>query len=239
LKKYGAIVADNGGFFSISVAPDDRFPATAFDHLSTIGISNFEVIETTGPSEGPRAPGAPGANAGADQFIPWGASATLAGSVTDPDAPQTPLSVQWSKYDGPGTVTFANATAAQATASFSLPGRYTLMLKADDGIHTPAYDAVIVHAGFQHEILRSGNNIIVRFPSLLGRQYRVERATAVTSTAWGILADYVPGTGNPVQITDSNALAAGQRVLSSHRSPGNCRRCRVAFGASQMRTTPF
>src|SRR5437879_994188 len=27
LKKYGAIVADNGGFFSISVTPDDRWPA--------------------------------------------------------------------------------------------------------------------------------------------------------------------------------------------------------------------
>ena len=27
LKKYGAIVADNGGFFSISVCPDDRFAA--------------------------------------------------------------------------------------------------------------------------------------------------------------------------------------------------------------------
>ena len=220
LKKYGAIVADNGGFFSISVAPDDRFPGTAFDHLSTIGISNFEVIETTGPSEGPRAPGAPGANAGADQFIPWGASTTLAGSVTDPDAPQTPLSVQWSKYDGPGAVTFANATAAQTTASFGLPGRYTLMLKADDGIHTPAYDAVIVQAGFQHEILRSGNNIIVRFPSLLGRQYRVERATAIATTAWAILADYVPGTGNPVQIMDSNALAAGQRFYRVTVLPG-------------------
>src|SRR5947207_5969609 len=36
LKKYGALVADNGGFFSVSVCPDDRFAANAFDHLSTI-----------------------------------------------------------------------------------------------------------------------------------------------------------------------------------------------------------
>ena len=49
LKKYGAIVADNGGFFSISVCPDDRFPEGCFDHLSKVGIDNFEVIETTGP----------------------------------------------------------------------------------------------------------------------------------------------------------------------------------------------
>jgi hypothetical protein len=58
LKKYGAIVADNGGFFSISVAPDNRWPASAFNRLSTISVTNFEVIATTGPTEGPRSGGA-------------------------------------------------------------------------------------------------------------------------------------------------------------------------------------
>jgi hypothetical protein len=43
------MVADNGGFFSISVCPDDRFREGCFDHISKIGIENFEVIETTGP----------------------------------------------------------------------------------------------------------------------------------------------------------------------------------------------
>lgn len=56
LKKYGALVADNGNFFSISVTPDDRYPANAFSNLSTIAITNFEVIQTTGPNEGPRRP---------------------------------------------------------------------------------------------------------------------------------------------------------------------------------------
>ena len=45
----GAIVADNGGFFSISITPDDRYPEGCFDHLSAVGIENFEVIQTTGP----------------------------------------------------------------------------------------------------------------------------------------------------------------------------------------------
>ena len=49
LKKFGAIVADNGGFFSISITPDDRYPKGCFDHLSTVGITNFEAIQTTGP----------------------------------------------------------------------------------------------------------------------------------------------------------------------------------------------
>ncbi len=61
LKKYGGLVADNGGFFSLSITPDDRWAPGVFDHLSTIGITNFEVIQTTGPNEGPRAPGPPAA----------------------------------------------------------------------------------------------------------------------------------------------------------------------------------
>src|SRR6266513_3418567 len=78
LKKYGAIVADNGNFFSVSVCPDDRFSSSAFNNLSTNDINNFEVIQTTGPNEGPRSPGAPTVNAGADQTVS-SFSATLAG----------------------------------------------------------------------------------------------------------------------------------------------------------------
>src|SRR5437763_14492602 len=83
LKKYGGIVADNGGFFSMSICPDDRFSATAFNNLSTIDINNFEVIQATGPNEGPRSPGAPTVNAGVDQNVS-GFSTMLAGTVVDP-----------------------------------------------------------------------------------------------------------------------------------------------------------
>src|SRR4029077_17734712 len=68
LKKYGAMVSDNSSsFFSISITPDDRW-GNAFNNLSSagIGITNFEVIQTTGPNEGPRSAGAPTANAGTD-----------------------------------------------------------------------------------------------------------------------------------------------------------------------------
>jgi hypothetical protein len=136
--------------------------------------------------------------------------------------------VQWAKYDGPGIVTFANPSAAQTTASFSLPGRYTLLLRGDDGLHTPAYDAVVVHALFQHELLRSGADIIVRFPSVLGRQYRVERASTPNSGTWLSLADAIPGTGNAVQVMHQNGIAAGQQfyrvtVLPQGGSPAKRR----------------
>src|SRR5438874_4194620 len=97
LKKYGAIVADNGGFFSISVCPDDRFSSTAFNNLSTIDINNFEVIQATGPNEGPRSPGAPTVNAGADQNV-GSLNTTLAGTVSDPSGN---AAIQWQLYSGP------------------------------------------------------------------------------------------------------------------------------------------
>jgi hypothetical protein len=143
LKKYGALVADNGGFFSVSVCPDDRFAATAFDHLSTIGISNFEVVQTTGPAEGPRSPGAPSVNAGPDQFLEWPTNISLAGSVTDPSRQAT---ISWKVYSGPAGVSFANASQATTTATINAPGTYTFMLSVDDGTHAVAYDALVVRA---------------------------------------------------------------------------------------------
>src|ERR1700730_10496083 len=95
LKKYGAIVADNGNFFSISVCPDNRFSSSAFSHLSTIDISNFEVIQTTGPAEGSRSPGAPSVDAGPDQFLEWPTNISLSGSVNDPSGQ---ASVLWKVY---------------------------------------------------------------------------------------------------------------------------------------------
>lgn len=140
LKKYGAIVADNsGGFFSISVSPDDRFPSNAFSNLSSIGIDNFEVVQTTGPTGGPRSPNPPTVDAGADQTVDLGGGANLNGVVT---APAGNATIQWKLYSGPASVTFGNTSSASTTASFTQPGSYILELSADDGVHAVAYDAV-------------------------------------------------------------------------------------------------
>src|ERR1700736_2585749 len=106
LKKYGGMVADNGGFFSMSVCPDDRFSSTAFSHFSTIDINNFEVIQATGATGGPRSPGAPSVDAGADQYVDLTANATLRGTVNDPSGTSA---IQWKMYSGPGPVNFTNA----------------------------------------------------------------------------------------------------------------------------------
>ncbi|HEY1122452.1 MAG TPA: hypothetical protein VGE67_12660, partial [Haloferula sp.] len=81
LKKYGAFVADNGNFFSISITPDNRYPSGCFNRLRNLLVSDFEVIQTTGPTEGPRSAGAPTANAGPDLSVMAGGSANLNGAV--------------------------------------------------------------------------------------------------------------------------------------------------------------
>jgi hypothetical protein len=53
LKKYGMFVADNGGDWRMSVSPDRRI--TGLDDLRRVRGRDFEVVQTTGPDEGPRA----------------------------------------------------------------------------------------------------------------------------------------------------------------------------------------
>jgi hypothetical protein len=140
LKKYGAMVADNGNYFSISITPDDRWPPGCFDDLTSISATNFEVILTTGPNEGPRSPGAPSANAGPDRTVSLDVPVTLSGVVTYSNPPPMIL---WKAYSGPGTVAFGNASQTNTTATFNAPGVYTLELGADDGVHAVAYDAAV------------------------------------------------------------------------------------------------
>jgi hypothetical protein len=186
LKKYGALVADNGNFFSISITPDDRWPAGAFDHISTIGITNFEVIQTTGPNEGPRSPGAPRADAGPDQSLPIFQTAQLQGVVSFTGAASV---VQWKLYSGPGTVTFGNAAQTNTTASFSAPGTYTLMLSADDGLHAVAYDAALftVTNGVFVSIARADTNASLTWQGGIP-PFVVQQADALPATSWTSVA---------------------------------------------------
>jgi hypothetical protein len=123
------------------VTPDNRWPANCFSHFTSVGITNFEVIQTTGPNEGPRSPGAPSARAGQGQSAFVGAPVALHGSV---DFTGAPPAIQWKLYSGPGPMAFSDAAQPATTATFGAPGVYTLMLSADDGIHAVAYDAVAI-----------------------------------------------------------------------------------------------
>jgi hypothetical protein len=202
LKKYGAMVADNGNFFSISVTPDDRWPANCFDDLTSISITNFEVVQTTGPNQGPRSPGAPAANAGPAQSVMAGEAAQLQGTVSFMGAP--PI-IQWQLYSGPGTVTFGNPAQTNTTVTFSAPGVYTLMLSADDSIHAVAYSAVVitVSEGISISITGAGTNVNLTW-SGGSPPYVLQEALALPANEWsGVVTTSLQNATLPITTNSS------------------------------------
>ncbi len=201
LKKYGAMVSDNSSsFFSISITPDDRW-GNAFSDISSVGlaITNFEVVQTTGPNEGPRSIGAPMADAGPDQTVKLGQTAQLAGSVVFSNA--SPV-ILWKMYSGPGTVNFGNAAIKNTTATFSVPGIYTLELSANDDVHATAYDAVVINVtdSIIVSIVRTGTNVNVSWVGGLP-PYTVQRTTILPAGSW---SDLVTTTANSTNLPITN-----------------------------------
>ena len=200
LKKYGALVADNGNYFSISVTPDDRWPANCFDDLNSVAITNFEVIQTTGRTKGRVRP-----------VRRW--------RMPDPTRPCRPgcrfnyraqwllparrRRFQWKLYSGPGTVTFGDATLTNTTANFSAPGIYTLELSADDGVHAVAYDAVVITVtnGITVSIALNGTNVNVSWTGG-SPPYVVQWTDALPAGSW---SDLVTTSANSTNLPITNA----------------------------------
>jgi len=82
----------------------------------------------------------PCVEAGPDQTVALAggtAIANLDGFVNDDGLPTGVLTTAWTMEDGPGLVTFGDASAVDTTATFTVAGAYTLRLTADDGAFTP------------------------------------------------------------------------------------------------------
>jgi len=88
-------------------------------------LSTYDnVVVTVNPPAPVNA--APQVNAGEDQTIAWGASATLTGTVTDDGLPSSSLTYAWTKFSGPGEVIFSSPAALTTQASFTVYGDYVL-----------------------------------------------------------------------------------------------------------------
>ena len=87
---------------------------------------------------------APVVSAGTNQTITLPAGASLNGSVTDDGLPTgAVVTSAWTKFSGPGTVTFANAASAVTTATFDQAGPYVLRLTASDTLLSAFADVTI------------------------------------------------------------------------------------------------
>ncbi len=82
-------------------------------------------------------------SAGGDRDVMVGGKTYLAGTARS----VTPINkLTWSKVSGPGNVTFSNASAKDATATFSSPGEYTLKLTGTEGAQNASSSIkVLVH----------------------------------------------------------------------------------------------
>jgi uncharacterized protein YjiK len=79
---------------------------------------------------------APVVNAGADQALEVGESASLSGSASDDDLPDPPGAIQsttWSQLNGPPFADIASPSSLSTTATFPGEGSYLLRLSAYDG----------------------------------------------------------------------------------------------------------
>ena len=108
---------------------------------------------------------------------------SLSGTVlyTNP----APLSTIWYLYSGPTNVIFANAAQTNTTVTFTAPGTYTLMLSASNGVHTTAYDAVVITVvnAIRLNIQRNGTNATLRWTGG-SPPFTVESVSAITSSNW-------------------------------------------------------
>jgi hypothetical protein len=186
LKKYGALVADNGNFFSVSVVPDDRWVDGVFSRLSTLVLTNFEVIQTTGPNEGPRSPGAPLVSVGPNRVASVGTPISLQAAVIYTNA--APLTMAWKRYSGPAPIVFGSPSAANSTARFDVPGEYVVIFSASNGVHAAAFDALHVTAvnGILLSGKVSGTNLNLEWVGAPGT-YEIEASLTVSLPQWNSL----------------------------------------------------
>jgi regulation of enolase protein 1 (concanavalin A-like superfamily) len=107
--------------FAVSNASSNASAAlnvATFDNISGLRSGNVGALVAAGP----------------DQNITV-LDTALAGSASDDGQPNPPavLSTGWTKLNGPGTATFANANSPVTSVTFSVAGSYALRLVADDG----------------------------------------------------------------------------------------------------------
>ncbi|HEV8635606.1 MAG TPA: PKD domain-containing protein [Chloroflexota bacterium] len=152
---------------------------------------------------------APRVDAGPDQTITLPSPATLSGTVTDDGLPLgSVLAVAWSTVSGPGLVTFANANAAQTTATFAEAGTYVLRLTGSDGALAASDDVTVtVKPANQAPVVSAGENQTITLPasaSLTGTATDdgLPDPPGAVTTTWSVVSG--PGMvtfGDPMALT--------------------------------------
>src|SRR5688572_19428773 len=172
-------------------------------------------------SSEPTSNSAPTVSAGPDQTIVFPSNLALDGTVTDDGLPSPPggVTTNWSKFSGPGNVTFADAAAQDTDASFSVAGTYVLRLSANDGEFTRSDDVTITvsppQTGNQPPAVNAGPDQTITLPSSATLDGTVTddsqpNPPASVSTTWSRVSG--PGTvtfGNATATDTTASFSAG------------------------------
>jgi len=59
--------------------------------------------------------------------------------------------------------------------------------------------------------ISNGSDLVVSFPTVTGKFYRVERSDTLANDSWTTLRDNISGTGEVLQVTDAGAASQAKR----------------------------
>src|SRR5205814_805850 len=123
----------------------------AYSDGGNSAYSNTAIATTTTPTPTPTPTPTnqpPVVDAGPDQVISL-LSTTLDGSAIDDGLPNPPATLiyNWSVVTGPGTVSFADASAPNTTSTLSSAGKSTLRLTASDSALSGLADLAVLVGG--------------------------------------------------------------------------------------------
>jgi len=170
----------------------------------------------------------PSVSAGSDQTITLPAGASLDGTVTDDGGP-APLATTWSQISGPGTATFADASAVDTSATFPQAGTYGLRLTAFDGELTSVDELIVTvnpAAGNQPPLVSAGVDQTVTLPAVANLDGTVSDdglpAPPALTTTWSMTSGPGAVTFGNASLVDTTATfsQAGTYVLRLTASDG-------------------
>ena len=123
----------------VGVGTDGALSAYAGQSSGSVHL----VLDLSGYFDDPANNQPPAVSAGPDQTITLPATASLTGTASDDGKPSGTLTVAWSKFSGPGSVTFGAPGSLSTTAAFASAGTYVLRLTASDSLLSSSADVSV------------------------------------------------------------------------------------------------
>jgi len=127
LKKYGMIVADNGGPWYISGAPDPRWNDETLHEITRVKGSDFEVVDTSSIE-----PAAPVVYAGRACKLRRGGTLRRWGCFADPRGSEWSATVDYGDGSGTRTVAVRDYQRFRLVHRYTHTGKYRVAVRVTD-----------------------------------------------------------------------------------------------------------